>query len=108
MAHEYNLTLIFYPQLEGGYTVICPELARCFADGKTIEEATENIRDVIADFLPERVNASEADEEPLREGLCMEGKIFQEMKVTLDEYGEVVFPFPAAVAALPQAVGTEA
>ena len=63
MAREYNLSLIFYPQQEGGYTVICPELRSCFTEGDTIEEATENIRDIIADFLPERINASEADEE---------------------------------------------
>ena len=92
MAHEYNLSLIFYPQQEGGYTVICPELARCFSEGKTIEEAAENIRDVIADFLPQRINASEADEELLRLGLCMRGKLFQELEVTIDESGEVVFP----------------
>ena len=102
MAHEYNLSLIFYPQQEGGYTVICPELARCFSEGKTIEEATENIRYVIADFLPQRINASEADEELLRVGLCMKGKIFQELEATIDESGEVVFP-----AALAYAIGAE-
>ena len=56
MAREYNLSLIFYPQQEGGYTVICPELEACFTEGKTIEEATANIYDVIADFLPDEIN----------------------------------------------------
>ena len=92
MAREYNLSLIFYPQRRGGYTVICPELEACFTEGETIEEATANIRDVISDFLPDEINVSEADEELLREGLCMEGKIFQEIKVTVDASGEVVFP----------------
>ena len=90
MAHEYNLSLIFYPQQEGGYTVICPELARCFSEGRTIEEATENIRDVIADFLPQRISASEADEELLRNGLCMKGKLFQEIEISIDESEEAI------------------
>ena len=91
MAHEYNLSLIFYPQLEGGYTVICPELEACFTEGRTIEEATANIKEIISEFLPEQISISEADEELLREGLCMEGKIFQEIKAAVDPSGEVVF-----------------
>ena len=98
MAREYNLSLIFYPQRRGGYTVICPELPFCVSEGETIEEATENIRNIIADFLPEEIKVSEADEELLREGLCMEGKIFQEVKVMVDEVGEVVFPAALAYA----------
>ena len=108
MAHEYNLSLIFYPQQEGGYMVVCPEIESCFTEGRTIEEATANINDVIADFLPDEIKG-EINEEFFREGLCMEGKIFQEVKVTVDESGEVVFPFPPATpAGLPQAVGVEA
>ena len=103
MAKEYNLSLIFYPQREGGYTVICPELPFCVTDGKTIEEATANIHNIIADFLPDEINKGEVDEEFLREGLCMEGKVFQEVKVTVDESGEVVFPTTLACA-----VGAEA
>ena len=102
MAHEYNLSLIFYPQEEGGYTVICPELHTCVTEGRTIEEATANISDIIADFLPDEIKG-EINEEVFRVGLCMEGKIFQEMKVTVDESGEVVFP-----AALTHAVAAEA
>ena len=102
MVHKYNLSLIFYPQRSGGYTVICPELPFCVSDGKTVEEATANISNIIADFLPDEVK-SEVNEETLREGLCMEGKIFQEMKVTIDESGEVVFPAELAYAV--EAVG---
>ena len=101
MAREYNLSLIFYPQQEGGYTVICPEIRGCITEGKTIEEATANINDVIADFLPDEIKGV-ISEETLREGLCMEGKIFQEIKVTIDESGEVVFPAEFA-----HAVGAE-
>ena len=91
MAHEYNLSLIFYPQQGGGYTVICPELQGCITEGKTIEEATVNINNVIADFLPDEIKG-EVNEDTFREGLCMEGKIFQEVKVTVNEFGEVIFP----------------
>ena len=100
MAHEYNLSLIFYPQQEGGYTVICPEIRGCITEGKTIDEATANIRDIIADFLPEKIE-NEINEEVFREGLCMEGKIFQEVKVTIDEFGEVIIP-----GALAHTIGT--
>ena len=102
MAREYNLSLIFYPQKRGGYTVICPELPFCISEGESLDEATANIYDVIADLLPGEISKSKADEELLRIGLCMKGKLFQEVEVTVDESGEVVFPV-----ALAQAVGAE-
>ena len=91
MAREYNLSLIFYPQQEGVYTVICPEIGGCVSEGRTIDEATANISNIITDFLPDEIKG-EINEEVFREGLCMEGKIFQEIKVTVDESGEVVIP----------------
>jgi len=102
MINEYNLSLIFYPQDTGRYTVICPELPSCVAEGKTIEEATANIRNIIADFLPDEIE-NEVNEETFRVGLCMKGKLFQEMTVTVDASGEVVFPSEA----LAHAVGAE-
>lgn len=32
---------------EGGFLAICPALQGCYAEGKTIEEAVENLKDVI-------------------------------------------------------------
>jgi len=32
---------------EGGFLARCPSLQGCYAEGKTIEEAVENLRDVI-------------------------------------------------------------
>jgi predicted RNase H-like HicB family nuclease len=82
MQHKYNLSLIFYPQDTGGYTVVCPELKACFSEGDTIEEAEENIRELIAEFLPEKTKrGGETDEEMFREGLCMSGKLFREIEV---------------------------
>jgi predicted RNase H-like HicB family nuclease len=91
MAYEYNLSLIFYPQRNGGYTVICPEIQGCISEGDTIDEATANIQEVISDFLPDEVK-NKVDEETLRFGLCMEGKLYQEIKVAIGDAGEVVFP----------------
>jgi len=45
-----KLSLIFYPQVTGGYTVICPEIAKT-SDGDTYEEAQSNIRELIDDFF---------------------------------------------------------
>ena len=103
MTQGYNLSLIFYPQRDGRYTVICPELPGCITEGDTFDEATADIYDVIADFLPEKINASAEDEEALREGFCMEGKLFREVNVTVNPSGEVAFPSSA----LAHAVGAE-
>ena len=32
---------------EGGFLASCPSLQGCYAEGKTIEEAVDNLRDVI-------------------------------------------------------------
>jgi predicted RNase H-like HicB family nuclease len=91
MGRSYNLSLIFYPQKSGGFTVICPELPGAISEGLTLDEAKESIYNVIADFFPDRVNASPEDEEAVREGLCMKGKLFQELEITV-EGDEVIFP----------------
>ena len=103
VIREYNMSVILYPQDNGSYTIICPELPRCFSEGKTVTEALENIRSLIAEFLPERINESPEDEELLRAGLCMKGKMYQEMTVTVDDAGKVAFPSSA----LAHAVGAE-
>jgi predicted RNase H-like HicB family nuclease len=94
MAHDYYFSLIFYPQTNGAYTVICPELPGCVTEGDTIDEAMENIKEVIANFLPDEINTP-INEETLRIGLCMEGKLYQEVRATVDEAGEVIFPSAA-------------
>ncbi len=32
---------------EGGFLAVCPSLQGCYAEGKTIEEAVDNLKDVI-------------------------------------------------------------
>ena len=99
---QYNLSLIFYPQPDGRYGVSCPEIKGCFTEGDTIEEATANIKNIIADFLPDEIK-NKVNEETFRLGLCMKGKLFQEMSVTVDAAGEVIFPSET----LAHAVGAE-
>jgi predicted RNase H-like HicB family nuclease len=89
---QYNLSLIFYPQGNGGYTVVCPELRACFSDGDTIEEAEANIMELIAEFLPEQTGDSDESKEFFREGLCMKGKLFKDIDVETTDTGEVHFP----------------
>ncbi|MBE9115251.1 type II toxin-antitoxin system HicB family antitoxin [Lusitaniella coriacea LEGE 07157] len=46
---EYYLSLKYpmslYPEEDGGYTVIIPDLPGCLAQGDTLEEALENINE---------------------------------------------------------------
>ena len=101
MAGKYKLSLVFYPQKGGGYTVMCPEVYECFADGETKEEARENIFNIIADFLPDAVH--QVDEEMFREAFCVEGKTFEEAEFEINESGEVITPSDR----LAHAVGAE-
>jgi len=43
----YKLPLVFEPQPEGGYTVICPLLPELITEGDTISEALENVQDAL-------------------------------------------------------------
>lgn len=38
-----NYPITFYPEEEGGYTVIIQDLPSCMSEGDTLEEAMENI-----------------------------------------------------------------
>jgi predicted RNase H-like HicB family nuclease len=38
-----NYPITFYPEDEGGYTVIIQDLEGCISEGDTLEEAMENI-----------------------------------------------------------------
>ncbi|MGK7924353.1 MAG: type II toxin-antitoxin system HicB family antitoxin [Spirulina sp.] len=46
---EYYLSLKYpmsiYPEDEGGYTIMIPDLPGCMTQGETIEEALENINE---------------------------------------------------------------
>ncbi len=47
----YKLPLVFEPQPEGGYTVICPVLPELITEGDTIAEAMVNVEDALIAIL---------------------------------------------------------
>ena len=75
----YNLSLIFLPQDAGGYTVICPEI-NCFSDGETLDEAENNIREIIPYFL-EKAIKDDGGSDLFSSGMTMPGKVFREITV---------------------------
>jgi predicted RNase H-like HicB family nuclease len=40
-----------------GYFVSCPELQGCYSQGKTYEEAVENIKDAVRLHIEDRISA---------------------------------------------------
>lgn len=50
------LPLIVEKGIDGFYIIECPILEGCFTQGKTIDEALKNIREVIELILPEKEN----------------------------------------------------
>ena len=50
------LPLIVEKGSDGFYIIECPILEGCFTQGKTIDEALKNIREVIELILPEKEN----------------------------------------------------
>jgi predicted RNase H-like HicB family nuclease len=90
MRRKYCLSLVFCPQDDGTYTVICPELQGCCTDGTTIEDAEKNISELIAEIMPERIGNSDESREFFREGLGIGGKMFKEIEVEETDVGEII------------------
>ncbi len=44
-------TVIFEPEVDGGYHVYCPALKGCHSQGDTLAEAQRNIEEAIAAYL---------------------------------------------------------
>ena len=44
---KYSVTAVVYPQSEGGYSVVCPDISGCSSQGDTIEEALKNIKEAV-------------------------------------------------------------
>ena len=49
----YNFTVVIEKDEDGFYIVECPVLEGCYAQGKTLDEALKNIREVIQLILRE-------------------------------------------------------
>lgn len=52
----YHLPIVVEKDEKGFYVVECPLLAGCYTQGKTIDEALENIKEVIDLILEEKEN----------------------------------------------------
>ena len=57
---EYPVALV---RTEEGYSVSCPGLPGCWSQGETEQEALENIKDAIQDYLSV-LNENTPDAEP--------------------------------------------
>jgi predicted RNase H-like HicB family nuclease len=48
MMRKFHIALLEHSE---GVSVSCPELPGCYSQGRTVEEAVENIRDAIEGYL---------------------------------------------------------
>ncbi len=60
---DYNYTIIFEKEDDGGYHVFCPTLKGCHTQGDTYDEALYNIKDAIKLYLDSMI----ANNEPIPE-----------------------------------------
>jgi len=51
MSEQRQYEVIFEPRPEGGYTAYVPDLPGCVSEGRTLEEASEMIRDAMGGYL---------------------------------------------------------
>jgi predicted RNase H-like HicB family nuclease len=56
MKNNYQLPIIVEKDEDGFYVVECPLFSGCYTQGKTIDEALKNIREVIELCLKEKEN----------------------------------------------------
>ena len=59
--------VIIEPDEDGVFVVECPNLPGCISQGKTREEAVENIKDAIAGYLASLKKHNEAVAPPITE-----------------------------------------
>jgi predicted RNase H-like HicB family nuclease len=73
---KYNVTAVVYPQSEGGYSVVCPDISGCATQGETLDEALKNIKEAVELRL---VGDSDALEE--LKASSMPGRIVAEVEI---------------------------
>ncbi|MDR0648333.1 MAG: type II toxin-antitoxin system HicB family antitoxin [Synergistaceae bacterium] len=73
---KYNVTAVVYPQSEGGYSVVCPDISGCATQGNTLDEALKNIKEAVELRL-------EGDSDALEElkASSMPGRIVAEVEI---------------------------
>jgi len=73
---KYNVTAIVYPQSEGGYSVVCPDISGCASQGNTLDEALKNIKEAVELRLEGDVDAIEE-----LKSSSMPGRIVAEVEI---------------------------
>lgn len=73
---EYSYTVLFEPQLEGGYTVTVPALPGCITEGDTLEEAKAMAKEAIEGYLESLLKDGEpipedVDVKPVKEKIAV-------------------------------------
>ncbi len=56
MKKKHNLPIVVEKDEDGFYVVECPVFSGCYTQGKTLDEALKNIREVIDICLEEKEN----------------------------------------------------
>lgn len=80
MVKKVTLSVILYPQKQGGYTAICPELKGCISEGETVDQALKNIRDAMNLFIGD----DEYDAEYFEAGFGAPNKLYKELEIEVD------------------------
>ncbi|KUO73442.1 MAG: hypothetical protein APF81_19730 [Desulfosporosinus sp. BRH_c37] len=78
MTQKATFSVVLYPQKEGGFTAICPEVQGCVSQGDTYEAALENIKDAIEALLEEN-----EERKDLIDSLAIPNKIFTEVEISV-------------------------
>ena len=73
-----KLSMICSMQSNGSYFAICPEIAGCFTQGDTYEEAFTNLKELVETTIKEERIKGELDEL-----LMAKTKIFSEFEVAV-------------------------
>ena len=63
---KYKVVIMYDPEYEG-YVVDAPELSGCMSQGKTLDEALENIKDAIKGWLYVEKKHAREDIQEIRE-----------------------------------------
>ena len=78
---RYEVVLI---KTDEGYAVNCPALPACWSQGNTRDEALENIRDAITEYLDYLAEETAARKAELVEEIRREGCLMEECQVLVE------------------------
>lgn len=77
-VQKATFSVVLYPQKEGGFTAICPEVQGCVSQSETYEETLVNIKDAIEALLEGNKERNSSIE-----SLAVPDKIFTEIETNV-------------------------